>query len=132
MKNLINEQNLTERIVMPGGISDKERNYLYHHCQALLFPSIAEGFGLPVIEAMLCNKPVFCSSKTSLKEIGGKYAFFWDDFVPEKMFEVYTLGLNKFNNPGFVENQMEYAQTYTYERNIQQYLKIYNELMEVN
>ena len=132
MQNLVKEQLLTERVIMPGGISDNDRNYLYHHCAALLFPSVAEGFGLPVIEAMLCNKPVFCSNRTSLKEIGGDFAFFWKDFIPENMLRVYNSGMEEFNKAEYSKRQLEYASLFTYERNIQQYIGIYKQLIDNN
>jgi glycosyltransferase involved in cell wall biosynthesis len=43
---------------LPGAISDSERCWLYQHCEAFLFPSKTEGFGLPVIEAMSLGRPV--------------------------------------------------------------------------
>jgi glycosyltransferase involved in cell wall biosynthesis len=129
MDHLVAEYKLSDRIIMPGGITDRERNYAYHHCEALLFPSTAEGFGLPVIEAMLSNKPVFCSNRTSLSEIGGGFAFFWEDFEPEEMLEVYNKGMKVFEDEKFRLKQMEYAKSFTYERNIQEYIRIYKELI---
>ena len=55
------------------------------HCEAFLFPSLFEGLGLPVIEAMSHGKPVFSSMQTSLSEIAGEYAFAFDSFEPELM-----------------------------------------------
>lgn len=131
MKQLVADNNLSKRVLMPGGISDSDKNYLYHHCSAFLFPSIAEGFGLPVIEAMLSYKPVFCSDRTSLKEIGGDFAFFWENFSPAYMFEVYNKGLMLFANEDFKLRQKEYANTFTHEKNIQEYIKLYQELIEL-
>ena len=45
-----------------------------------IYPSAAEGFGIPAIEAMLFGKPVFLSSLTSLPEIGGKVAYYFNNF----------------------------------------------------
>jgi glycosyltransferase involved in cell wall biosynthesis len=131
MNHLVNEHNLHGRVIIPGGITDRDRNYLYHHCGALLFPSTAEGFGLPVIEAMLSEKPVFCSNRTSLAEIGGGFAFFWDDFNPKEMLEVYNKGMKIFEDKEYQKNQMDYAKSFTYERNIQEYMKIYKKLIDL-
>lgn len=131
MRQLVAEQNLKGRVFLPGGISELQKNYLYHHCEAFLFPSIAEGFGLPVIEAMLSNKPVFCSNRTSLEEIGGAFAFFWTDFDPENMLKIFNYGLEKFNNEEFKQHQREYAKTFTHEKNTQEYLKLYKELVKM-
>ncbi|MES2889528.1 MAG: glycosyltransferase, partial [Pseudomonadota bacterium] len=66
-------------------VSDAQKAWLYAHCNAFLFPSMAEGFGLPPIEAMHFGKPVFLSRLTSLPEIGGAVATYWDDLAPAAM-----------------------------------------------
>ena len=53
----------------------KKKNALLQHCQALCQPSLAEGFGIPPIEAMAFGRPVFLSKCTSLPEIGAEEAF---------------------------------------------------------
>ncbi len=126
MRQTVAELGLEKQVIFPGGITEKEKGFLYNNCEAFLFPSIAEGFGLPVIEAMLCSKPVFCSDRTSLREIGKDFAFFWTDFVPENMFEIYKKGMVTFGNTGYMEKQKEYANIYTYKRNVAEYFDIYN------
>ncbi len=66
-------------------LSEGQKAWLYAHCQAFLFPSLAEGFGLPPIEAMRFGKPVFLSRLTSLPEVGGEVAHYFDDFSPAAM-----------------------------------------------
>ena len=56
-------------IICPGFITDDELRCLYSRANALVFPSLHEGFGLPALEAMACNCPVIASNTTSLKEI---------------------------------------------------------------
>lgn len=68
-----------------GSVSEQEKNWLYANCTAFLFPSRAEGFGLPPLEAMYLGKPVFLSTLTSLPEIGGNVACYWSDLEPEAM-----------------------------------------------
>ena len=58
---------------------------LYRGAQALFFPSLFEGFGLPVLEAMWCDCPVVCSDATSLPEIAGDAALLVDPRSPEQM-----------------------------------------------
>lgn len=129
IRQLISEYSLTNRVILPGAISEKQKNYLYHHCEAFLFPSIAEGFGLPVIEAMLCGKPVFCSNRTSLKEIGGEFAFFWNNFESGEMVKIFNNGLAKFKDEDFKNRQFAYATQFTHKKNIEGYLNIYRELL---
>ena len=129
MEQVAADLKLQNRIIFPGGISEEHKSFLYNKCEAFLFPSIAEGFGLPIIEAMLCSKPVFCSDRTSLREVGGEFAFFWQSFEPADMLEVFKQGLVKFNEKNYKEKQKQYANTYTYEKNVSEYMKLYEELL---
>jgi glycosyltransferase involved in cell wall biosynthesis len=130
IQSQINDLALTDRVILPGTITEAQKSYLYHHCDAFVFPSIAEGFGLPVIEAMLAGKAVFCSNKTSLYEIGAQFAYFWDHFDPIYMAEVFNKGLKHFNaDENRKQNQMVYAKTFTWEKNANDYMHLYNELL---
>jgi glycosyltransferase involved in cell wall biosynthesis len=60
-----------EGVRLTGYVADEDIAVLYSGALALVFPSLYEGFGFPVIEAMRCDTPVLCSSSTSLGEIGG-------------------------------------------------------------
>jgi glycosyltransferase involved in cell wall biosynthesis len=61
-----------------GYVDDLTLQWLYENCYAFAFPSLAEGFGLPVIEAMSCGAAVVCSNTTSLPEVAGSAALYCD------------------------------------------------------
>ncbi|MBZ0317046.1 MAG: glycosyltransferase family 4 protein [Anaerolineae bacterium] len=63
-----------EGVILPGYIADEDVATLYSGARALVFPSLYEGFGFPVIEAMRCDTPVLCSNTSSLPELGGEAA----------------------------------------------------------
>lgn len=77
-------------------VSDAEKAALYAGCRGFLFPSQCEGFGLPPLEAMYFGKPVFLSTLTSLPEVGGPAACYYDSLDPEAMAEVTRRGLGAF------------------------------------
>lgn len=112
------------RIHIIGIVSDAQRRWLYSHCSALLFPSVAEGFGLPLIEAMQWGKPVFCSNKTSLPEIGGPYAHYFTDFDPQHMAQIVKQGLAEYT-PEKAAAEQAYAATFSYEKHMKNYLDLY-------
>lgn len=87
---------VADRLVMPGAVDEPTKLWLYAHCDAFLFPSLSEGFGMPVAEAMLFGKPVFSSTLTSLPEVGGKEAYYFDSFEPESMAQTIHDGLHDF------------------------------------
>lgn len=63
-----------------GRVSDQELAKLYKRAKALLFPSLFEGFGLPILEAQACGCPVITSNISSMPEIAGKGAVFVDPY----------------------------------------------------
>jgi glycosyltransferase involved in cell wall biosynthesis len=72
------------RVIFLGRVEESELPSLYRGAVALLFPSLYEGFGLPVIEAMACGTPVLTSNTTSLPEVAGDAAILVDPTsVPE-------------------------------------------------
>jgi glycosyltransferase involved in cell wall biosynthesis len=67
-----------ERLRRPGWVDDATLDGLYRAADCFAFPSLAEGFGLPVLEAMLRGAPVACSNSTSLPEVAGDAALLFD------------------------------------------------------
>ena len=124
----INDMNLADRVILPGKINDDEKLWLYSNCDAFLFPSLAEGFGMPVIEAMKFGKPVFLSKFTSLPEIGGDFAFYFDNFDEEYMFSFIKSKLSYYNdNQIILSDQIKkHADRFSWQTCIAQYLKLYH------
>lgn len=87
---------VADRLLLAGSVEESTKLWLYAHCEAFLFPSLTEGFGLPVAEAMTFGKPVFISNLTSLPEVGGKEAYYFENFEPETMAKVLHDGLHDF------------------------------------
>jgi glycosyltransferase involved in cell wall biosynthesis len=75
---LVAERGLGSRIRHLGLRSPLEVRALFQECEALVFPSLFEGFGMPVAEAIIAGKPVACSNRTSLPEIAGDAALMFD------------------------------------------------------
>ncbi len=73
------------RVRLLGWIGDAELEGLYESAACLAFPSLAEGFGLPVLEAMARGLPVACSNTTSLPEVAGEAALYFDPTDVEAM-----------------------------------------------
>lgn len=130
VREAIAKYKLGNRIILTGKITELDKQYYYKNCDAFLFPSLREGFGLPIIEAMKFEKPVFASNNTSLPEIGAKLAFYWDNYNPEYMCDVFNKGMHQFH-----ENQMYYktemkkrASSFTWDTAAREYLNIYKSL----
>jgi alpha-1,3-rhamnosyl/mannosyltransferase len=78
-------QELKEKIILPGYVDDKTLACLYTGAVGFIYPSLYEGFGLPVLEAMACGCPVICSNAASLPEVAGDAALYIDPSDPDAL-----------------------------------------------
>lgn len=65
-------------VILPGYVSDEELKWLYRNCFGFIYPSLFEGFGMPVLEALGFEAPVLCSYTSSLPEVAGEAALLFD------------------------------------------------------
>jgi glycosyltransferase involved in cell wall biosynthesis len=121
--------NVMDRLIFAGAVSEQEKTWYYQHCDAFLFPSIAEGFGLPVIEAMYHGKPVFTSTHTSLPEVGGEHAYYFRDFAPESMQKAFEDGMDHFNRTRPSEAIRQWSLKFDWANTAKEYLKVYRSLL---
>jgi glycosyltransferase involved in cell wall biosynthesis len=124
--------NCIDRVIIPGLISDEDKAWYYKNCESFIFPSIAEGFGLPVIEAMHFGKPVFLSRHTSLPEVGGDAAWYFDSFDPESMQATLIKGLEEYMAKDMETSIMKHAAKFDWEKTAGQYLDLYNDCLVVD
>lgn len=111
-------------------LDDAQKAWAYAHCDAFLFPSLAEGFGLPPLEAMHFGKPVFLSRLTSLPEVGGDVAFYFDSFEPVAMRAVVERGLAAAGANGASERIAGHARSFSWQRCAGEYLALYLRLLD--
>lgn len=72
-------------VILAGYLDDPALAWLYRHCFAFLYPSLFEGFGMPVLEAMSSGAPVIAADCTSIPEIAGPAALLVDPLAPASM-----------------------------------------------
>lgn len=86
LRNEIQQRGLEEAVSVLGYIPYDDLPYLYNLATMMIFPSLFEGFGIPLIEAMACGCPVVCSNTTSLPEVvGTQVALLFDPHSIEEM-----------------------------------------------
>lgn len=122
------ELGVEDNLHLLGPVSENEKAWYFNHCDAFAMPSISEGFGLPVVEAMSCGKPLFLSDKTALPEIGGDVSFYFKDFQPEHMEEVFNIGMSRYANEDFQKKIKERALNFNWHRSARRYLDVYRSL----
>lgn len=78
LRALAGSLGLEEALVYPGFVTDETLADLYAGCDVFVFPSLYEGFGIPLVEAMRCGAPVLASSSGALPEVGGGAVEYFD------------------------------------------------------
>jgi glycosyltransferase involved in cell wall biosynthesis len=119
---------VADRLKLLGPVSEEEKAWYFKNCSAFVHPSLAEGFGAPVVEAMQFGKPLFLSSLTSLPEIAGDVAFYFKSFEPDHMRQVFQAGMNAYSANGLSERIRERGKSFKWEEKARQYLSVYRTL----
>ncbi|MBL7848643.1 MAG: glycosyltransferase family 4 protein [Cyclobacteriaceae bacterium] len=124
----VRNSGLSDRVLFPGEVTQPEKQWLFEHGKALLFPSLSEGFGIPVIEAFHHGKPAVCSRFGSLPEIGGEHAAFWEDETPQQMATTVRNVLSR-ESPQLVDSRKVYARRFSWAAAAKSYQEIYRSLL---
>jgi glycosyltransferase involved in cell wall biosynthesis len=121
---------VADRVKLIGPASEAEKYWYYKNCEAFLFPSYAEGFGLPVIEAMFHGKPVFISDRTSLPEVGGDAAYYFRSFEPDAMRQVFAAGMADYADRMPVGKIKQQAAKFSWNKTAAEYIDVYKQLLQ--
>jgi len=122
----VGKYNLQSSVIFPGWIEESDKPIIYQLASCFVFPSLYEGFGIPIIEAMAAGIPVVSSNKSSLLEVGKDAAVFVDpanhaEFA-EKIHEALT-NENLRNN--LVQRGKKVAREYSWQKTAEKVLKVY-------
>ncbi len=132
LRDATERMGLIKWVVFPGYVPNDEFATLMASCLALIFPSLYEGFGMPVLEAMAFGKPVLCSNVTSLPEVAGNAALLFD---PRRPAEIVSAIERIENDPQLVMQLVErgYEHLSTFgglEEMIREYLQIFHDALK--
>lgn len=120
---------VADRVHILGPVPETDKAWYLQHCTAFMMPSLAEGFGAPVVEAMAFGKPLFLSNRTSLPEIGTDVAFYFPDFDEENMRRVFFEGMQEFGRNGLSQRIINRGKEFSWEEKARQYIEVYRSLM---
>ncbi len=91
----LGELGIEDRVRFLGYLPDEVLPGLFARCEAFVFPSLYEGFGMPVLEAMLAGAPVLASDRPAMREVGGPAALYFDPESSEDMARALALPLDR-------------------------------------
>ena len=128
---LVESRGLQKRVLFPGFIDDANLAALYSSADIMAFPSLYEGFGLPVLEAMACGVPVFASSVSSLPEVTGDAALLVDPSNVEDMADaMLKLTENVDLRQSIREKGLERAEQFSWQASAEALLGVYKDLAD--
>jgi glycosyltransferase involved in cell wall biosynthesis len=119
-----------KNIEFKKNIEDNELVKIYNESKLFIFPSLYEGFGLPILEAMACGVPVITSDISSLPEIGDSAVVYCDPYnikdIKEKMEIVLK---NKYLQKEIIKKGLKRVQDFDWKRSAQEHLKVFNKFI---
>lgn len=117
LHHIIDKLGISEQVRFTGQMNDSQLAQTYRAAVFTIFPSMYEGFGIPIVESMACGVPVLSSSATSLPEVGGDAAIYFDPSCVEAMAGGMTrLASDKELRTELRRKGLERAKLFTWER----------------
>lgn len=115
---------ISSKVIHTGMVEQKELVDLYNLADLFVFPSLYEGFGIPVLEALACDTPVVCSNTSSLPEVGGNVVDYFDPLNIEDIKDKIEKNLVQKNKIDY----KSHLKKFSWEKNIEKTKEIYENL----
>jgi len=128
LSRYLDKHRLRGEVILTGYVSEEEKIALYDLATAFIYPSLYEGFGIPLVEAMVREVPIVASRIPSTKEVAGDAAVYYgnDPFDHEALAEQILKVLeNDALRQGLIEKGLKRARNFSWENIGQRYLQAY-------
>jgi glycosyltransferase involved in cell wall biosynthesis len=123
--NLLNKTNSDNRIIRGGFVEEKDLPLIYNLADLYLYPSLYEGFGLPILEAQACGCPVLTSNVASCPEVAGKGARIVNPYLVEEISEGIMKILNdKKYKEELIKNGFKNVKRFSWEKSTKKILDL--------
>ena len=129
LDNSIKSLGLKDRVIFFDQISEENLVYMYNAAELFVLPSLYEGFGLPVLEAMACGTPVITSNATSLPEVAQDAAILVDPYNAEELSKsIYRILHDGALRNSLIEKGLERAKSNSLDITAKEIIKVYREV----
>ena len=126
----VTELGIDAHIIMTGYVTDDELIWLYRHCYANLYPSLFEGFGLPVLEGMQFGAPTITSNSTSIPEVAGNAAILINPEDVEDLSQaMLRLANNREDRDQLSKAGVKQAESFNWKNSAAALLDLYKEVL---
>jgi glycosyltransferase involved in cell wall biosynthesis len=123
------ESPVKDDIVFLGFVPKALLPRLYSACDLMVYPSLFEGFGFPILEALACGAPTLCSNTSSMKEIAADIVPVFNPERVEEIFEAMGNVISKGSNADMEARGIEYAHTFDWNNTAHHVRAVYESLM---
>jgi glycosyltransferase involved in cell wall biosynthesis len=124
------ELGISDSVCCPGYVSIDDLRMLYSHADAFVFPSLYEGFGIPLLDAMACGAPVITGTGSALPEVAGEAALYVNPHDPEQLSaELERLVSDRDLQERLQRKGFERVKQFTWDLAGQETLKLYREVL---
>lgn len=127
--HFIKDHALEEQVKIVGYIPEKEMPYLYLNCAFLVFPSLHEGFGIPLVEAMKTATPIVCSIAGSIPEVVEDAALLFNPQNPEEIAMKMLKGLDSKTRTKLIKKGTERAKAFSWEKTAQETFHVFQSVL---
>lgn len=128
--SLIESLNLHRKVLQIASVPEDVLKSWYQLADVFVFPSLYEGFGLPILEAMACGVPVICANSTSLPEVAGDAAWQIDPLDPAAVAQAILTVITDLTRAETMRQRgLEQARTFSWERTACETLSVYNRVL---
>lgn len=130
-ETMMEQYGVRSYVILPGFVPDEDLAVLFNQAEAYVFPTLAEGFGLPPLEAMMSGLPVVCSDLPVLREVCGPAALYFDPHQPPQIVEQVT---KLIHHPQLRQQMIEaghqQASKFSWQRMAEQTLEAYDQALK--
>ena len=128
---LFNKLGIHDKVIHKAA-SEKELINLYSYAELFIFPSFAEGFGFPLLEAMSCSCPVACSNTSCFPEIAGDAALYFNpDSVENMAFVMENYLVNANLRKEMIDRGHRRTELFSWKKSSAQHIQLYSNLLGV-
>ena len=127
--SLLEKLGIAERTVITGYVSNEQLYSILKNAKGLIYPSLFEGFGIPVVEAMYLHKSIACSNLTSLPEIGCDSIYYFNPKNPDEILKGIIYIENQEITDSVINEYERKLSEYQKEKMVSGYLSVFEELM---
>lgn len=131
IETLTKELGLKGEVIITDFVPGDDLPLFYQAASAFVFPSLMEGFGIPVLESMACGTPVICSNVTSLPEVAGEAAIFFNPLdVPEMAEAIFRVLTDEGLRNDLIKKGFKRSKEFSWEKTAKETLKVYKEVVQ--